>query len=47
MFVGYVVMDVQATWSSVAISYAASARTDFIVGSFIVGTSENIKKITN
>jgi len=39
-------MDVQAIWGSVALSYAASGRKDFIVGSFTVGTSENIKKIT-
>ena len=47
LFIGSVVMDVSAKWISFYISYVVSSRSDFIVGTFIAGTSENIKIIIN
>lgn len=44
-FVGYLVMDVEAQWGWVSVSYVISGRSDFSVGNFIAGTSEGRKII--
>lgn len=39
-FTGCLIMDREAQWGWVSVSYVVSGRSDFRVGNFIAGTSE-------